>query len=239
MADKYVYPYSAAEAHSRNELLLWRESYQLNVACKAAIEDTIRHNFDGMHLNEDCARLVIDEYGFKRVNLVLATTLTEKEWDGRFSSGNKAWSKTVPLLPDQERRSSYEVDSHPAVLDGFVGMVRGAYNDLHLFSAAHCQPNDAEQDYESKVIVLSTDTLKEEYWAPENQLWLCTGGFGSHPGARGRAVYAACLGDGAETRWNRSDFLGVLKEECLPAWAKEKLEQMNAPQEYLLGGQTM
>ena len=84
-----------------------------------------------------------------------------------------------------------------------------------------------------------TDTLKEEYWTPENQLWLCTGGFGSHPRARGRAVYATCLGDGEEARWNRSDFLGVLKEKCMPAWAKEKLERMNAPQEYSLGGQTM
>lgn len=64
------------------------------------------------------------------------------------------------------------------------------------------------------------------YWAPENQLWLATGGFGCAPNAAGRAVYATCLGDGERTRWNRSDFIGILKEEHLPDWARESLEQI-------------
>ena len=41
-----------------------------------------------------------------------------------------------------------------------------------------------------------------------------------------RAVYATCLGDGEQTRWNRSDFIGILKEEHLPDWARESLEQI-------------
>ena len=28
------------------------------------------------------------------------------------------------------------------------------------------------------------------------------------------------------TRWNRADFVGVLKEEFLPDWAEEKLEKL-------------
>lgn len=54
MNETYLYPYSAKEARERNELSLWRESHRANIACREAIEDTIRQNFDGMYLNEDC-----------------------------------------------------------------------------------------------------------------------------------------------------------------------------------------
>ncbi len=55
------------------------------------------------------------------------------------------------------------------------------------------------------------------------------GGFGCSPESRGRAVYATCLGDGEKTRWNRDDFLGVLDEQYLPDWAREKLEELRGP----------
>ena len=66
MNETYPYPYSAAEARKRNELSLWRESYKANIACRNAIEDAIRQNFDGMNLQTDCLKAVLDEYGFQR-----------------------------------------------------------------------------------------------------------------------------------------------------------------------------
>ena len=71
--------------------------------------------------------------------------------------------------------------------------------------------------------MLSPDTLKESYWSQENQLWLAHDGFGCRPKAIGRSIRCTCLGDGEMTRWNRTDFTGVLKEKFLPDWAKEKL----------------
>jgi hypothetical protein len=50
-----------------------------NVACKNAIEEAIRRDFDGMHLKESCAQSVIAEFGYKRVNLVLANNAAGKE----------------------------------------------------------------------------------------------------------------------------------------------------------------
>ena len=92
------------------------------------------------------------------------------------------------------------------------------------------------------MLVLSPDTLKESCWRQEDQLWYAHDGFGCSPHARGRSVRCTCLGDGEMTRWNRSDFVGVLKEEYLPDWALEKLaalrgqEQTDAP---AMGGMTM
>ena len=44
-------------------------------------------------------------------------------------------------------------------------------------------------------------------------------------------MYATCLGDGEQTRGNRSDFTGVLDEQYLPDWAREKLEELQAPKQ--------
>ena len=74
---EYLYPYSAQEAKKRNQLSMWRESYHVSVACRNAIEETIRQNFDGMHLKKDCLEPVLAEYGYKRTEWVLATTLQE------------------------------------------------------------------------------------------------------------------------------------------------------------------
>lgn len=223
----YVYPYSATEAGKRNELHRWRDSFRMNIACKKAIEDAIRQSFDGMHLKEDCVKGVIEQFGFKRTAWVLANTIQQKEWDGRFSPANKEWAKQVFIPPDDNHNSLFVVNSHPAVLDGFVNPYRREYQSMDLFGAEHCEPDSySNLDYEGKVLVLSPDTLKESCWQQENQLWLAHDGFGCRPHAIGRSVRCTCLGDGEETRWNRSEFIGVLKEEHLPDWAREKLEEL-------------
>ena len=84
---------------------------------------------------------------------------------------------------------------------------------------------------EGKVLVMSPDTLQEEFWTPENQLWLANGGFGCDPRASGRAIHSTCLGDGETVYWNREDFIGVLDETHLPDWAKEKLEALRTAQQ--------
>ncbi len=227
----YLYLGSISEARRYNELDKWRASHEQNIACKRAIEEAIRKGFDGMYLNGDCAQSVIDSFGFKRVGWVLANTLQQKKDDGRFSPRNKEWAAGT-FIPPSDRNYDFTVESHPAVLDGFVNLFRKAQAELQMFDCSHCDTMTG-QELTGKVLVMSPYTLKESYWSPENQLWLATGGFGCGPSAAGRAVYATCLGDGEQTRWDRSDFIGILKEEHLPDWARERLEQLrqDAPAE--------
>ena len=231
MNNTYPYPYSAAEARKRNELSLWRESHKANIACRNAIEDAIRQNFDGMNLQTDCLKAVLDEYGFKRTAWVLANTLHELKWDGRFSYANKHWAEKIYIPTDLNHNSDFVVRSHPAVLDGFVSFYRKAVQALNLFGAEHCVGDRAEQDYTGKVLVLSPDTLKESCWSQENQLWYAHDGFGCSPHTIGRSVRCTCLGDGEMTRWSRHEFIGVLDEKYLPDWAREKLMELTAPRQ--------
>ena len=69
-----LYPYTAKEARERGELELWRANFRTNCACAGAIELAIHKGFDGMHLSTDCAKSVIDQYGYKRVGFCLLYT---------------------------------------------------------------------------------------------------------------------------------------------------------------------
>ena len=136
------------------------------------------------------------------------------------------------------------MDTAAGLLEAFIGQTRDAYQALGLFGPEHCVGDRHEQDYTGKVLVMSPDTLREACWDPRNQLWYAEMGFGCSPHASGRAVFATCLGDGEKTRWNRSDFTGVLDEQYLPDWAVEKLEELRGPQQEqtdgpAMGGMTM
>ena len=144
MAGKPMYPYTAKEAKTRGELEVWRENFRANCACAGAIELAIQRDFDGMHLKEDCAKSVINLYGYRRVGFVLANTLQEHSYDGRYSPRNKEWSRTIYIPPDGDHRYTFLIGSHPAVLDGFVNEYRSALEELHLFDASHCIPDSGE-----------------------------------------------------------------------------------------------
>ena len=123
-----LYPHTAAYALEHGELEQYRASMQANIACKNAIEAAIRQHFDGMHLNEAAVTEVMAVYGKERICYVVANTLQQKNWDERFSSSNKAWAAQFEIAatvrPDYDSRGAFVVDSHPAVLDGFTGLLR-------------------------------------------------------------------------------------------------------------------
>ena len=107
----------------------YRESKRLNVLCKEAIEQTVRDNYRDNRLDADAVwRDVTAQFGAERTAFVLAMTVREKDFDGRFSRENKAWAKTQPLPPDPEHQGlycSYVVDkAHPVLTDALVTHVR-------------------------------------------------------------------------------------------------------------------
>lgn len=118
-----LYRQSGRYAREHGELDAFRASRQANEACKEAIEAAIHAGYDGMYLTAD-AKGVLAEFGPERVTYVLAATIQSKDWDERFSRSNKAWATAVPMFEQEDRRSSYIINSHSALLDGFVGMVR-------------------------------------------------------------------------------------------------------------------
>ena len=219
----YIYPYSLEYAMQHDERNQWRESYQVSCDCARAIERAIDDNYDGQCLSDDAAVSILSEYGFDRVNWVLANTIREKEHDGRISRANKEWAKAY-FVPQDTTQFQFVVNSHPGLTNLFVNDVRRVWRELGLFDKSHC--TGTGDDYDGKVLVLDPTVLKDKYKSPDFQLFLADGGFGCSPTARGRRVYGQFLKDGEETSFYRQDFIGVLKDEHMPDWAREKLAEI-------------
>ena len=128
-AELPVYRQNAAYAREHGELEQYLVSHRANIACKEAIEQAVYQNYDGKRLHDGTAAKVMQQFGSERVMYVLANTVQQKEWDGRFNYYNKEWAKTVDIPPNPdsfgfERNSEFVVDSHAGLTDLFVSQAR-------------------------------------------------------------------------------------------------------------------
>ena len=118
-----VYKETAEYAINNGEIDLYRRSMRANVECRMAIEDAIADGYDGLRLDTSSVKDIIKQFGAERVEYVLANTVQQKDWDGRFSRDNKAWAKEISVCP--ENRAAFSVGRpHPGLTDLFVSAAR-------------------------------------------------------------------------------------------------------------------
>lgn len=100
------------------------EATMISRNCGLDIEKGISTHFDGMHLNTDFIANLYALYGEERMNYVLANTVQMSDGDGRYSPDNKAWAKEININNAEDDRRTFYVNSHPALLDGFITAYR-------------------------------------------------------------------------------------------------------------------
>ena len=221
-----LYEWSLEDAVRNNERGLWRESHKENCDCARAIERAINENYHDSIL-DDCAKPIIDRYGFDRVNFVLANTVQQNKEDGRFSEDNKKWARSIHI-PRDDARWQFAVGSHPGLTNIFINNARKQWQSLGLFDYSHCiSEDDGQIDYTDKVVVIKPNILKDEYKAPESQLFFAQHGNGCNPNSSGTKVYGFQLDDGVKCYYRRYDIIGALKDENIPDWAKENLAKFS------------
>ena len=226
----FLYRHPLAEARRWNETDLYRDSLQANIECKRAIEQNIREDFDGMHLNTDVGA-VCKKYGIDRVAWVLAATVQEASWDERYRPKNREWANSI-YIPDT-RREEYRVTSHPELVNGFIDQYRRFLQTLDLHDKSVC---NKETEYSGRVLILNPDVLNDRYKQGDYQYFFAESGFGCWPDKLGTKVFGEFLKDGEQTVFERGDFLGAADERLLPEWAQERTAEIrdrldNAPAE--------
>lgn len=225
-----LYKYSAENARDENELTDYRESKRCNIKCKEAIEEAIRTHFDGMHLDVSCVSGIFDKFGYDRTMWVLAATVKNKDFDGRFSESNKKWARTIiPSYLDKYEFDEYAVQSHPAVLNGFIDSVREEYKALGLLTSKECIDDSYKEDYTNKLLILEPEILNDQSRKPAFQYFYAENGFGCDPNSIGRKVFGTFIADGEKSHFSRSDFIGIADKEKLPEWASKRLEAISTP----------
>lgn len=93
-------------------------------------------------------------------------------------------------------------------------------------TAEMCLSMNGIGNLEGKVMAVKAEALRPEYRTADHQLVLVTGGNGAREGSLGTACFSTNLYSGKRTRWERYDFQGEVKKECLPQWAVERLKKI-------------
>ena len=100
------------------------EATRISADCKRNIEQYIRSHFNGMRLDMEYFNDLVELYGLERMRYVLANTVQLNETDGRYSPQNKEWAKAVVIHNEEKDRRLFNVESHPAIVDGVITAFR-------------------------------------------------------------------------------------------------------------------
>lgn len=119
-----LYINSFANAKAIGEIDLWRESHRENIKCKDAIDRMVSARPNGWELPHSIIEDACAEFGIDRVGWVLANTVNESEYDGRYRPGTKLWAKTAYGIPNERWNSEFKLCSHPELVNGLVGQYR-------------------------------------------------------------------------------------------------------------------
>ena len=74
-----------------------------------------------------------------------------------------------------------------------------------FFKPSEFKPADG--DYTGKHLIINPNRFTPEYRKRKFLVWQAHSGFGCSPIKMGRAVFATCVGDGEDARFDRGDFL--------------------------------
>ena len=98
----------------RGEIEKWRESFRENCACAGGIDILIRENFDGMHLKDGTVEKIVELYGYKRVEHVLANTVPS------FRCIPSKFSRMRISIPPAQAQFSRKLSRHFSISPRFI-----------------------------------------------------------------------------------------------------------------------
>ena len=127
---KLVYAYDYKTADDRGESAYYHKSRQLNTDCARGIDEIIHASrYETDHYNFEIAAMkAVMDYGFTRVNLVLAFNIGRRIADARYSSANRIWANSF-TMPERAFDCAW-LQAHAILVDGFSGYIRELYANL-------------------------------------------------------------------------------------------------------------
>ena len=151
----WLYRGSYDDAVRLHETELWEKSFRENVACARAIEKALRGEYAKTGpLPPDCAAKVLEEYGFKRVNYVLASTILDMKdlplVSGMLREKAHAWARNSGTVPDTVYGHFCCVEAPNNLLAAFLRQTQEAYI-AQTDSVEDDVVKDVAQDYSPKM----------------------------------------------------------------------------------------
>ncbi len=165
MYEDQVYTQSIDTARQNGELPHYRDSKKRNRACAGAIDKAISdNNYELYHYDlKAAAQAVVSEYGLHRVSWVLAHTVQQQEYDGRYAPIHKKWANEF-ALPHKDTEF-YSFQSHPTVLDGFLSRLLELESSLQRIAEHIVQ--EGTQNTTQGNWIMGFDELPPELGSPD------------------------------------------------------------------------
>lgn len=228
--DKYLSPegkeayaqYRVEQEQKALEQAQAKMEHETKVACKNAIEKAIAEKFDGYRLPKDTAEAVIQEYGFERVSYVLANSVMHKRQDGRFSPENKEWAKAIEPYA-MVKNADMVVDSHPAVLNGFINQTRRYIEQEKELAAQAAE----------KITIDGQECIKVDEWGTEEENYVLGNSVTDNP-----FFYAEVNGVAFEYDYQpqrgevEEDYLNEMTERDIDRHETEVFTQIEGSEDY-------
>lgn len=100
-----------------------QQEHNIRIKCKEAIEKLIIKKYTSSKTPRGAAQDIINQYGWKRVECVLANTIVHRSASGHFSADNEKWAKGIISLDNQDK-GSLLIHVPPAYLEIFTNQAR-------------------------------------------------------------------------------------------------------------------
>ncbi len=122
------YPGSFEQAKENGETDLFRKSDRLNKRCVEEMNSAIEGSWDGMRVDINAIYPVLENYCPERISRVLAETILYQGDNGRFSSENREWAKSIRPDWDESHPDDHirVLPNHPDKVNQFAGIYRQA-----------------------------------------------------------------------------------------------------------------
>lgn len=120
-----LYTKSPQEARNDLEIEAFRASHKINEEARKELDELIRENNDGMHLDtEKVLTSFLQKYDANRLALILAAHISDRTWDGRFHKDVMHWA--IDLMKEYSEdfrkfaQERYYLNSHSVLIDAIA-----------------------------------------------------------------------------------------------------------------------
>lgn len=216
-----IYNQNLQSAKGENQESLWAENAKENIACAKAMEVLCGYLGKEKTMDEMEIAALVEVFGLQRVTYVTVSNLLFQHPEGE----NLDWAESFYVALRKEDVEHFSLSMDSGYLNGFADNLR-EYTKHHsnLFAIEHCDELDKDMDFNGKILVVNPKELSNHFKYPEHQMELISEAFLEKDGVF--RFYTRSLEDDAEATRFPSEILGVLKEENIPTWAKERSKEM-------------
>ena len=220
-------PDTGAEVSAREKSALFKK-------CREETERMVSRGWRNGKMEPMLTAGLCRTYGVDGVGTFLSYNVYRRLREDGLTWDVRSWAGAFRTPVSDGNIDRYGVAAIPAeALNEMVMQFRRYVIALRLHGQEAVREKSYMDPYEDEVLVLRPEKLDPVSDNGDAQFFYARSGYGCGPGNDNSRIFGVRLSDGMETNHQRKDFIGIANGEGMPAWVKERAEEMHAAYEKL------